>query len=171
MPLNSQTGPLAMPCTLPLAVSVTWKIFEEAPPAAASPAGAAAGGVGAWAAAWEVTAAAARAAPEISTVRRSDATPRPDSGILESLDMLPPRQLSLPRRSDLAARPPIYVAKLRRGAYLRSILPTGDLAPDCRLSITCLRRDFSRSSTLSASAAVRPMKTESIARPLSATRV
>src|SRR3569623_2195981 len=91
MPLNSQTGPLAMPCTLPPAVSVTWKIFAEPPPAA-RPAGAAAGGVGAWADALDATAAAANAAPVMSTVRRSAAPPWPDSGILESFDMLPPRQ-------------------------------------------------------------------------------
>src|SRR6185503_20714413 len=62
MPLNSQIGPLAMPCTLPLAISVVWKIFDDPPPAA-RPAGGLAGGVGAWASAFGAAAVAASAAP------------------------------------------------------------------------------------------------------------
>src|SRR6185312_3371183 len=84
MPRNSQVGPLAMPCTLPVAVSVTWKILLEPPPAA-NPAGGRAGGEGAWALARPTVAAvAASAAPAIRTVLRLDCD--------RSLDMRPPSE-------------------------------------------------------------------------------
>src|ERR1700753_2726946 len=105
MPLNSQTGPLARPCTLRVAVSVTWKIFDDPPPAA-RPAGAAAGGVGAWAAALPATAAAAAPAPAIRILVRSDTKVRSAPARLESSAMVVSPRQPLSTGSDLAARSP-----------------------------------------------------------------
>jgi hypothetical protein len=68
-----------MPCTLPVAVLVTWNILLDPPPAA-RPAGAAAGGVGAWAKTFGAAAAAASAAPAISTRLRPESRVWSESG-------------------------------------------------------------------------------------------
>src|SRR6185437_8814336 len=98
MPLNSQTGPLAMPWTRPVAISVVGKIFDKPPPAA-RPAGGRDGGVGEprearWASALGAAVAAASAAPAASMALR------PESG--RSVIGSPPRQFSLRLGDGLA---------------------------------------------------------------------
>jgi len=150
-----------MPAPLPVAVEVTWKILLAKAPPTPSP-GRARAGARAGRSAFGATAAASHAAPATAP---SYGRFRPSIAFGHAPS---PRQ-SLHLRRGLARTPPVATPKLSLSACVKSCLQRAP--PVFSSSTSSLTQILHRAIHLGSSGEVRPMNTESMARPFSAMRV